>query len=72
METWYHSCGYPVLVSLLEKHGREVTVFYDSDPLLPQRRITNCPGCDRVLYLSHLVPELELDRAEDDAEEAER
>jgi hypothetical protein len=72
METWYHTCGYPILVSSLAKQGREVTVFYTSDPQLPQRRISNCPGCDRTLHLSHLVPDLEHDDVEDESEAVDR
>jgi hypothetical protein len=61
METWYHICGYPILVSSVEKQGREVRVFFDSDSRLAQHRVTECPGCDRPLFLSNLQPELEHD-----------
>jgi hypothetical protein len=64
METWHHTCGYPILVSSAEKQGREVRVFFDSDPHWAQHRITECPGCDRLLLLSNLEPDLEHDEVD--------
>ncbi len=61
MEIWYHACGYPILVSSLAKHGNVVRVFFDSDPQWAQRTTTECPGCDRPLYLSNLIPDFEYD-----------
>ncbi len=43
METWYHACGYPILVGWQGPSGREVRVFYDGDPHHPNRCITACP-----------------------------
>ncbi len=72
METWYHACGYPILVSSLVKHGNVVRVFFDSDPQSPRRTITECPGCDRLLYLSNLVPDLEYDDTDGEKEAVEQ
>ena len=66
METWYHSCGYAVLVSSRQVDGREVVTFFDSDPKWPGRKITECPGCDRTLRLANLIPELEQENTEEE------
>jgi hypothetical protein len=65
METWYHSCGYAILVSSRHDGGREVVTFYDSDPRWPSRKITECPGCERTLRLANLIPELEQEDGEE-------
>ncbi len=71
METWHHACGYPILVSSVAKHGQVVRVFFDSDPQSPQRRITECPACDRPLYLSNLVPDFDYDDTDSESEPAD-
>jgi hypothetical protein len=68
METWYHACGYPILVSSVVKQGQVVRVFFDSDPQSSQRTLTECPGCDRPLRLSNLVPDLEYDEGDGEGE----
>jgi hypothetical protein len=65
METWYHACGYPILVSSLVKQGQVVRVFFDSHPQSSQRTLTECPGCDRMLHLSNLVPDLDYDEGDE-------
>jgi hypothetical protein len=71
METWYHACGYPILVGWLGPQWREVRAYYDGDPDRPNRRITACPGCDGPLYFSNLVPAVNLDDVGDDGEEVD-
>jgi hypothetical protein len=66
METWYHSCGYPILVSSRQVDGREVVTFFDSDPKWADRKISECPGCERTLRLANLTPEVEHEDPDQD------